>query len=255
MSVRQQMPRIGTRKLYHILNERLRAAKVGRDKLFCILKANSMLIMPKRSYKITTNTHHRFKRHKDLVSGLALTRPEQVWVSDITYLNGRKNHQYLSLVTDAYSKRIMGYNLSDNLKTEGAIKALQMAIRNRNYQNEKLIHHSDKGLQYCSDEYQQLLARKGIKCSMTEKYDPYSNAIAERINGILKQEFLIEEYSLDTLQMNKIIKQSIHIYNTQRPHLSCYMHTPVKMHSQRSISIKSYKNKKDRKREKPLAIS
>lgn len=203
-----------------------------------------MLITPKRSYRTTTNTHHRFKKHQDLVCDLTLTRPEQVWVSDITYLGSRKNHQYLALVTDAYSKRIMGYHLSDNLKTEGPVKALKMAIKNRKYQNEELIHHSDKGLQYCSDEYQQLLTRKGIRCSMTENYDPYSNAIAERVNGILKHEFLLEEYALDTSQMDKVIKQSIQIYNTLRPHLSCYMHTPDKMHQQRAISIKTYKNKK-----------
>lgn len=253
--IRLQMPRIGTRKLYHILNEHLRTAKVGRDKLFCIMKANRMLVMPKRSYRTTTHTHHRFKKHKDLICNLTLTRPEQVWVSDITYLGGRKNHQYLAMVTDAYSKRIMGYNLSDSLKTEGAIKALQMAIKNRNYQTETLIHHSDKGFQYCSDEYQDLLSRKGIKCSMTESYDPYSNAIAERVNGILKHEFLLEEYSLSITEMSKIIKQSIQIYNTQRPHVSCYMHTPDKMHQQRSISVKTYKNKRDRNEHNPIAIS
>ena len=128
--VRQKMPRIGTHKLYFILQEPLRSLGVGRDKLFSILAANHMLIKPKRNYRITTNSHHRFRKYKNLIESLDINRPEQVWVSDITYIGGRGNY-YLSLITDAYSKKIMGYNLSTSLATAGSLKALNMA--NRNY--------------------------------------------------------------------------------------------------------------------------
>ena len=146
--VRAQMPRLGTRKLYHILEEPLRDLHVGRDKLFQILKANHMLIVPRRSYRKTTNSHHRFHKHKNLVGNIDIIRPEQVWVSDITYINGRQNI-YLAMVTDAYSKKIMGYDISDSLAADGTIRALKMADKKRMYRQELLIHHSDRGFQYC----------------------------------------------------------------------------------------------------------
>ena len=152
--IRQEMPRTGTRKLYYLLGPKLGLLSVGRDRLFRILKANHMLVTPKRSYRITTNSHHRFRKHKNMIGQLAITRPEQVWVSDITYLGNRENHCYLSLVTDAYSKLIVGYNVSENLNTESCIKALEKAVKGRRYRSEALIHHSDKGIQYCSNEYQ-----------------------------------------------------------------------------------------------------
>ena len=211
-SVRVQMPRIGTRKLYHILAEQLKSMKVGRDKLFTILRANGMLIKPKKSYHITTDSHHRFRKHKNKIDQLSINRPEQVWVSDITYVGTRTNPMYLALITDAYSKKIMGYDVSSSLNAQGAIRALKMAIKNRQYPAKSLIHHSDRGLQYCCNEYQQLLDHKAIECSMTESYDPYANAVAERINGILKQEF-IGSHKNQTLElMKKIVNQSIDIY-------------------------------------------
>lgn len=191
------MPRLGTRKLYHILEPKLVKLNIGRDKLFQILGANHLLITPKRNYIITTNTHHRFHKHKDLIQDIELKRPEQVWVSDITYLGTRSNHMYLSLITDAYSKKIVGYYVSNNLNTTSSIQALLMAIKSRKYKTEKLIHHSDKGIQYCSNDYQEILNKNKILCSMTERYDPYSNAIAERINGVIKNEFLLENYNLE----------------------------------------------------------
>lgn len=140
------MPRIGTRKIYHINKAAFSQLGVGRDKLFSILKANHLLIKPKRSYHITTDSHHRFRKHKNLVKDLPLNRPEQVWVSDITYIGTRQSPMYLSLVTDAYSKKIMGFNVSDSLGTQGSLKALKMAIKNRQYSTKQLIHHSDRGL-------------------------------------------------------------------------------------------------------------
>ena len=245
--VKQQrllMPKIGTRKLYYLLKEELKILKVGRDKLFKILKANQLLIKPKKKYHITTDSHHRFRKHKNQIKTVDFVRPEQVWVSDITYIGNRKNPSYLALITDAYSKKIMGYNVSDSLNVKGSLLALEMALKNRKYRNEPIIHHSDRGLQYCSNEYQKILTKNDILPSMTEQYDPYENAIAERINGILKQEFDIDKYDTSLEIKRKLVHNSIEIYNNYRPHLSNYMLTPNQMHQQKSIKRKSYKNKK-----------
>ena len=241
LEIRRQLPRIGTRKLYYLLQEKLNHIGVGRDKLFSILKANHMLIKAKRSYRKTTDSHHRFHKHRNLVEDIMPSRPEQIWVSDITYIGSRNNHRYLALVTDAYSKKIVGYDLSSSLSAKGAIRALKMGLSQRAYRSEDLIHHSDRGLQYCCDDYQRILRNRHIKCSMTETYDPYANAIAERVNGILKQEFLLEEYQVKLPVMKELIKDSVRKYNILRPHWSCYMKTPIQMHKQREIRIKSYK--------------
>jgi len=243
-SIRNLMPQLGTRKLYHILEKELKPLKVGRDKLFRILKANHMLIKPKKSYHITTDSHHRFRKHKNIVSNIDILRPEQIWVSDITYIGNRTNPCYLSLITDAYSKKIMGYNVSNSLNMNGSIKALGMALKNRKYKKEPLVHHSDRGLQYCSNEYQNLLEINNIKTSMTEKHDPYENAIAERINGILKQEFDIAKYNSSIKIKQKLVKNAVEIYNHIRPHLSNYMLTPIQMHKQATLKRKQYKSKK-----------
>lgn len=242
--VREQMPRVGTRKLYHILEISLRALKVGRDKLFRILKANHLLILPKRRYHITTDSFHRFKKHKNLLSNLKIERAEQVWVSDITYVGTRENPMYLALVTDAYSKKIVGYDVSNSLETVGCSNALKMALKNRNYPLRELIHHSDRGVQYCSDEYQTILTKNRIRCSMTECYDPYENAVAERVNGILKQEFLINSQITYLKFLQKVVKQSVEIYNTERPHWSLYMQTPQQTHQEENIQIRTYKKEK-----------
>jgi transposase InsO family protein len=241
--IRMQMPRVGTRKLYHLLQDDLKELGVGRDKLFSILKANQMHIIAKRSYHITTDSHHRFRKHKNIVAQLPIVRPEQVWVSDITYIGNRKNPMYLALVTDAYSKKIIGYDVSNSLCTVGSIRALSMATKSRSYKKEELIHHSDRGLQYCSDDYQKLLGKKNIKCSMTESYDPYANAVAERVNGILKQEFLGYDRKLPLRIMKRLVKDSVRVYNDIRPHYSSHMLTPKQMHRQRKVQMRTYKNK------------
>lgn len=241
--VRMQMPRIGTRKLYHILYDSMRELNVGRDKLFAILNANHLSIKPERSYHKTTNSHHRFRKHKNLVSEMEVTRPEQVWVSDITYIGNRGNHNYLSLITDAYSKKIVGYNLSDSLGAEGALEALSEAIKNRKYKESELIHHSDRGIQYCSDVYQKKLIKHSVITSMTESYDPYANAIAERINGIIKGEFELEKYADNSEVLKILVAESIETYNKLRPHQSCNMLTPEEMHAQQKIKIKTYRKK------------
>lgn len=242
-SVRKEMPRIGGRKLHHMLSRELAIIGVGRDRLFDILRANHMLILPPRSYHVTTNSHHRFRKYKNLIAGMTVTRPEQVWVSDITYIGNRSSHLYLALVTDAYSKKIVGYDLSESLGADGAIRAIKMAHANRRYPEEELIHHSDRGIQYCSDEYQKLLRRYKIIPSMTESYDPYANAVAERVNGILKQEFLLEELNLPFDMMKKAVRESVDIYNNRRPHCSCGYNTPEWTHGQKNIQIKTYAKK------------
>jgi len=238
------MPKLGGRKLYFLLKDELSTLKVGRDKLFRILKANHMLIKPKKSYHITTDSHHRFRKHKNLISTLEIEKPGLVWVSDITYVGTRVNPSYLALITDAYSKKIVGYNVSNSLSMEGSLAALEMALANRVYKNHPLTHHSDRGLQYCSNEYQKLIKEHQIKPSMTEKYDPYENAIAERINGILKQEFSIARNIKSLNLKKKLIKNAIEIYNKKRPHLSNQMLTPIQMHAQNKLKRKQYKSKK-----------
>lgn len=247
--IRTAMPRIGARKLYYLLGDRLQAMKVGRDKFFDILRANHLLIQPKRSYHITTDSHHRFRKHKNLVLEMPVNRPEQLWVSDITYIGKREKPCYLNLVTDAYSKKIMGYCVADNMDTQSSVMALKMAVKNRKDNETSLIHHSDRGVQYCADNYQKVLLKNNIRCSMTNNGDPYENAVAERVNGILKQEFMIDTYYADINIMRKIVKEAIEVYNNQRPHYSNYMLTPSQMHNQSDIQIRTYKRKNSSKNE------
>lgn len=243
LPVRRQMPRIGGKKLYYLLQTPLCTLGVGRDRFFDILRANRMLVEPKRLYRTTTDSKHMFRKHKNLVLDYVPVRPEEVWVSDITYIGNSKNHTYLALVTDAYSKKVVGYDLSNSLEASGAVRALKMANKTRQYRKEPLIHHSDRGVQYCCDDYQKTLKQYGLKVSMTESYDPYANAVAERVNGILKQEFLLEELDTDLPTMRNIIGQSVAAYNGLRPHLSCGMLTPNQMHRQREVKIKTYRRK------------
>lgn len=202
---------------------------------------NTILIKQYRSYHITTNSHHRFHKHKNLIENMEITKPEQVWVADITYIGSRNNNQYLALITDAYSKKIVGYDLSNSLDTSGCLRALKMANKKRLYPQKVLIHHSDRGIQYRSDSYQNQIKQYGIITSMTESYDPYANAIAERVNGILKQEFLLEEINIDISEMKKYVKEVIDCYNDKRLHLSCMYKTSNQTHLQRGIKIKNYK--------------
>lgn len=244
MRIRSKMPRLGTRKLYYLLKDELiaRDIKIGRDVLFSFLRAEQLLIKPKRSYTKTTDSKHWMKKYPNLILDMEITRPEQVWVSDITYIKTTSGNSYLSLVTDAYSKKIMGYELLENLSATGPVRALNMALKNRKYKD-ALIHHSDRGLQYCSAEYVQRLKDNHIDISMTQNGDPYENAIAERVNGILKYEFLWIDGFKDHLQAIQVIKQSIGTYNQDRPHLSCQMMTPEATHDQQKIKRKLWNKK------------
>lgn len=229
-SIRMQMPRLGTRKLYHLLKgdfTRL-GVKVGRDALFDYLRSEHLLIKPKKNYKKTTNSKHWLRKYPNLLRDRHLLLPEEVFVSDITYIKSRERTHYLSLVTDAYSRKIMGYHLSDDMSAEHVVQALKMAIKQRR-RTSPLLHHSDRGLQYCSSVYQAELSNNQITPSMTDGYDCYQNALAERINGILKGEFLINRCNTGE-ELKVLIQESIETYNNKRPHLSLNLKTPTFIH-------------------------
>jgi putative transposase len=231
---RMTQPKVGTRKLHHLLQIPMqeRNIKMGRDALFHLLRQARLLVLPRRAYHKTTNSHHRFYKHPNLLKSgtqqVTPSRPEEVWVADITYLPTQTQNTYLSLVTDAYSRKIVGYHVDDHMQTSAVGKALKMAV-NRRQQKLPLIHHSDRGIQYCSAEYQSIHKKHQITCSMTDGYDCYQNALAERVNGILKNEFLLNKPK-DLEEARKMVKQSIKIYNEQRPHLSLKYKTPDAVH-------------------------
>jgi putative transposase len=242
LEMRRKMPRLGTRKLHYLLGEQ--AIDIGRDKLFSLLRKEDMLVPTRKKYARTTNSIHRMWKYPNQVRDIALTRPEQLWVADITYLDTKaEGYLYLHLVTDAYSKQIMGYELCDNMTAISTHKALKMALNKRHYKDMPLIHHSDRGLQYCSALYTGCLMANNIAISMTENGDPYENAVAERVNGILKDEFGLGDQLNDLKEAITQVKQAIMAYNYQRPHLSCHMLTPIQMHGQQTIKIKTYKQK------------
>lgn len=238
--VRQEQPRIGTRKLHYILKSEL---GVGRDKLFEILRKEQMLIIKRRKYLKTTNSKHWMRTYADSSKQVQLKEPEQLWVADITYLSTQEEPIYLHLVSDAYSKQIMGHTVSRDLKAESTVKALQMALNRRIYRSRDLLHHSDRGLQYCSKLYIDELRRNNCQISMTQDGSPYDNAVAERINGILKDEFYCDEKFDSFEQVKKHVEQSIMIYNNKRPHLSCSMLTPREMHQQNTLPVKKWNKK------------
>ena len=240
---RLRQPRIGTRKLHYVLREPLEQAdiKVGRDGLFDILRSARLLVKTKRAYHKTTDSHHRFRKHPNLLKPgperVVPTGAEQVWVADITYLATAGPFVYLSLVTDAYSRKIVGYHVHDSLQTEQVRRAMEMALRARKTR-QRLVHHSDRGIQYCSSYYQELHQLHGVTCSMTDGYDCYQNALAERINGILKTEFLLNR-PVDLQQATKMVYQSVLIYNQERPHHALEYKTPDAVHR---ASIKQYQS-------------
>lgn len=226
------MPRTGTRKIHHIVSPFLaqRGITIGRDRLFKLLRDAQLLVKRRKRHFFTTDSKHRFYKYPNKAKDLILTKPEQLWVSDITYIRTRKGNLYLSLITDAFSRKIMGYHLADHLKASGPIEALRMALKNRIYPKQQLMHHSDKGIQYCCEAYIKILNDNEIEISMTSKYDPYENAKAERVNGTIKNEFELDEVMPDIAFAKREINKTIQIYNTLRPHLSCRMQTPQQIH-------------------------
>ena len=180
-----------------------------------------------------------------MIKDKAPTRSEQLWVSDITYIKTEKKHCYLALVTDAYSKQIMGYKLASHMKTSLCIDALAMAIKNRKYPTKTLIHHSDRGIQYCNPAYTEFAEQNGLTMSMTQQYDPYENPIAERINRTLKYEYGLKQTIKNTNLAKKMIKKAVAIYNDKRPHLSLGLKTPNYIHLNQGIQYRSYKKNKE----------
>lgn len=234
--VRKLLPRIGGIKL---LAKQFEAHRIdmGRDSFFSILKKHNLLIQPKRRYVFTTQSFHHYKKWPDLVQRRHPIKSEQIWVSDITYLRTKGGFIYLFLITDAFSRKIVGYHLSQSLKASGCITALNKALGQREYPDRKLTHHSDRGIQYCCDAYVDVLHKARVEISMTQSGSPYDNAVAERINGILKVEFdlyrVFESYSAAVDPVCKAISA----YNTLRLHYSCDLNTPQLTHSRESKSL------------------
>lgn len=226
------LPFSGGRKLHKMLAPDLRAMdiKLGRDKLFSIIKRHNMLIAKKQRYVTTTNSKHFYRIHTNLLKNKILNKPNQALVADITYIRTRNEFLYLSLHTDAYSRKIMGYDISNSLSVEGSLRSLKMALKQiEDPQN--LVHHSDRGIQYCCHAFTKTLAKHNIAISMAEAGNPYENAIAERINGILKQEFALDATFSDITQAKVAVRQAVELYNNLRLHTSIGMITPADKHA------------------------
>lgn len=229
--IRHYQPRIGGKKLYKLLKDDLDklSETIGRDKFFDILRKRRLLVKRRKKYVSTTDSWHRFHKYKNKLKGKLLTAPNQAYVSDITYLRTGEGFVYLFLQTDAYSRMITGWDLSDSLAIEGAVKTLKMTMRQCG-NTKGAIHHSDRGIQYCSNEYVKLLKKQKMEISMTEENHCYENAMAERVNGILKDEFLLDEKFANKEIAFKAVKEAIKSYNTRRPHWSLNLCTPQQIH-------------------------
>ena len=240
--LRTQQKRVGVRKLHHMMGSFTRGhgVEMGRDALYDLLREHSMLVRRRRRRGPRTTFSAFWKQsYPNLARDFCPAAPNQLWVSDITYIRVKEGFAYLSLITDAYSRKIVGYHLKGDLTAKGPAAALRMALRN-NPEREGLIHHSDRGLQYYSGEYMKLLG-KDIRISMSEKSDPLENAIAERVNGILKQELLAKSYSSFT-EATRQVARAVSIYNHLRPHLSIDMLTPSEAHAKTGPLTKRWKN-------------
>ncbi len=224
---RKDQPRVETRKLHEALLPCFMAdnIKVGRDYLFDILREHDMLVRRKKAYCKTTNSYHRFHKYSNLIKDLSITRPNQVWASDITYIRTVKGFCYLALITDVFSRKILGYDISDSLELAGCLRALKMAIGHAR-PAPGLIHHSDRGLQYCSNQYVEQFQKHKILISMTEENHCYEKELAERVNGILKDEFYLDQCFFSTLHACMAARNAIKIYNSKRLHLSLGFKTP-----------------------------
>lgn len=240
------MPRYGTEKLYLDLKEDLKSLriKIGRDKFLKFCRQNHLLVPRTRRSFITTDSKHFYYKSPNRIKDMLPTHAEQVFVSDITYIKLSEGYAYLALVTDLYSKKIMGYKLEDNMKVGMVKEALKMATRNRIYDNKEVIHHSDRGMQYCCPDYSDYAERNGYILSTTEKYDPYENAVAERMNGILKYEFGLKRVLPNLEVASKMVDEAVRLYNSKRLHRSLQMKTPNEAHLDQTHTYASYKREK-----------
>lgn len=251
---RKRMKRIGGRKLLILMCVFMQqnAIGMGRDAFFDLLRENGMLIRRRRRRPKTTNSKHWLKKFPNLIEGFIPTAPNQLWVSDITYIRLHNEFAYLSLITDAYSRKIVGFYLSEDLSAKGCINALKMALKSLP-KNHRLIHHSDRGVQYCCAEYVALLEKEHIRISMTQTGDPLENALAERVNGILKEELLEDIYACFSVAKEKVAI-AISIYNFERPHSSIDMLTPAEAHQSEGYIKKHWKNYYSLKTEKEVIM-
>lgn len=234
---------MGGRKLYELLEPFMieHQIKLGRDALFDLLARNGLLVRRKKRRICTTNSFHYYRKYNNLIRDFVPRSPNQLWVSDITFWKIEEGYTYLSLVTDAYSHKIVGYHVAQTLEAIQSIQALKMALASLSWKD-KLIHHSDRGIQYCSQEYVKLLQDNEIQISMTENGDPIENAIAERVNGILKDEYL-ECYEIKNIEeARKLLKEVVILYNEERPHLSIGNKTPSQLHLKAESVKRLWKN-------------
>jgi len=229
---RAAQPRLGGLKLHRMLRKELEAQNVslGRDRFFEVLRNQALLLEPLPKAPRTTNSTHSLPVFTNLIKEMDLSAPNQVWVSDITYIRTRDEFVYLSLITDKYSRKIVGYHLGRSLEAQDTLKALEMALKQ--LPNGALpIHHSDRGCQYCSHEYVNVLQERALAISMTEEDHCAENALAERVNGILKQEYVLNCEFRTVAQAGKAVDEAVHLYNTRRPHRSLQLRTPENVHS------------------------
>ena len=255
MDIRKRHPIIGTRKLYLMLQPFLleHAIKMGRDKLFELFAEYKLLVRSRKRRISTTQSYHRFHKYPNLIRDMQITRKNQLWVSDITYYKMMGKFAYISLVTDTYSHKIIGYHVAETLEVVHSLKALQMAINSTGSPGEyETTHHSDRGVQYCCAEYVSLLNDNAIRISMTEKGDPLENSIAERVNGIIKGEYLTQHRFKSIVELEAKLKEVISLYNNERPHLSCSMLAPGIVHEQDIPVERKWKNYYQQKKQTSL---
>jgi transposase InsO family protein len=243
--IKKEQPNLSVRKIQGMIQFDLNrhGIKIGRDGLLDLLREFDMLVKRKRYKHYSTDSRHCFKKYPNQIKDVKPSAPNRIWVSDITYIEGNKGFSYLSLITDAYSRKIVGHYLSDNYSVKGTIEALKKALKDNKVER-GLIHHSDRGVQYCSKEYTSILKSRKAVISMTEKGSPYENAMAERVNGILKTELLQPRYK-DWQDAAEAVDKAIEIYNNKRPHLSIGMLTPQQAHLKKG-DLKVLWKKKER---------
>jgi putative transposase len=255
LHIRKEQPRCGTRKLLVMLQPffKKQQIEIGRDAFFNLLAQNKLLIRKRKRSTHTTNSKHFFRRYPNLVKAFTPLHAHELWVADITYIPMKERFAYLYLITDAYSRKIVGFHVSDDMRVSSAIVALQKAIHQKP-PDAIVIHHSDRGLQYCSNEYVALLKAHHAHISMTQNGDPYENAMAERVNGILKSELISDSYT-DLKAAMQHIARCITVYNYKRVHSSLNWQIPEKVHTQQGPQVKKWKNYYKAKKLKQLTMN
>jgi len=251
--IRQYHRRMGGRKLHECLEPFLleHQIKMGRDVLFDLLSAHQLLVRRKRRRVYTTQSFHWLHKYPNLIEGFVPTQPNQLWVSDITYLRIAGGFLYISFITDVYSHKIVGYHIAETLESIETLQALMMAMGNENPLPHQLIHHSDRGVQYCCEEYVKLLQQHHVRISMTENSDPRENPVAERINGILKEEYM-DHYRINNIEQAKdCLEFAVNLYNRERPHLSLGMLKPSDVHQHKLPFTPAWKKRTP----KPLPVN